>query len=324
MINKPWRVTIDTNPDQCNLNCIMCDTHSIYNTDFKANRKYMDKELLERALEEVIELGINEIIPTTMGEPLIYKHFDTFISKISNSNVKLNLTTNGTFPNDSVQNWAYKLLPILSDVKISINSINHNINSKIMVKDDTNKKLENIKEFVKIRDEEYPNVSITLQVTFLNSNIKYLEELIQFAIEHNINRVKGHHLWITFNEIENESLKNNPYRINEWNKFIDKIDKYRDFIKLVNFDKLNIKDGKSYIPDNYICPFLNKELWIDHEGNYNICCAPSDLRKTLGDWGNINDINILELFNSNQYSKLSENYKNEAICQDCSLRILND
>ncbi len=27
----PWRITIDTNPDQCNLNCIMCDTHSIYN-----------------------------------------------------------------------------------------------------------------------------------------------------------------------------------------------------------------------------------------------------------------------------------------------------
>ncbi|PRM96699.1 radical SAM protein [Aliarcobacter cryaerophilus] len=324
MINKPWRVTIDTNPDQCNLNCIMCDTHSIYNTDFKPNRKYMDKELLERTLEEVIELGVKEIIPTTMGEPLIYKYIDIFISKISISSVKLNLTTNGTFPNDSIQNWAHKLLPILSDIKISINSINDDINSKIMVKDNTYKKLENIKEFVKIRDNEYPNVSITLQVTFLNSNIKYLEELIKFAIEHNINRVKGHHLWITFNEIENESLKNDPYRINEWNKFINKIDKYRDFIKLVNFDKLNIKDGKSYIPDNYTCPFLNRELWIDHKGNYNICCAPSDLRNTLGNWGNIIDINILELFNSNQYIKLSENYKKESICQDCSLRISND
>ena len=26
----PWRITFDTNPDDCNLHCIMCEDHSPY------------------------------------------------------------------------------------------------------------------------------------------------------------------------------------------------------------------------------------------------------------------------------------------------------
>ena len=28
--SAPWRITFDTNPDDCNLRCIMCEEHSIY------------------------------------------------------------------------------------------------------------------------------------------------------------------------------------------------------------------------------------------------------------------------------------------------------
>lgn len=34
----PWRITFDTNPDDCNLRCIMCEEHSIYSTS-QAERK---------------------------------------------------------------------------------------------------------------------------------------------------------------------------------------------------------------------------------------------------------------------------------------------
>ncbi len=74
----------------------MCDTHSIYNSDFKASRKATPKELLEKILDEVLKFDLEEIIPSTMGEPLLYKEFNTFIDKLSGSRAKLNLTTNGT------------------------------------------------------------------------------------------------------------------------------------------------------------------------------------------------------------------------------------
>jgi len=317
---KPWRITIDTNPDQCNLNCIMCDTHSIYNDNSKPNRKFMDESLLEKSIDEAIKLGVKEIIPTTMGEPLLYGYFDTFIDKLSKSNVKLNLTTNGTFPHIGVEKWANKLLPVLSDIKISINSIDSQINESIMINDNTQKKLEDIKTFISLRDKLNPSVTITLQVTFLKSNLNDLENIIKFAIANNIDRVKGHQLWITYEEIKDESLQNSTKKINEWNSFIDKIEKYKNDINLVNFEKLESQNNTNTVPTNYDCPFLGKELWIDYNGDFNVCCAPSDKRASLGSWGNIQDTKIIDIFNSKEYQNLMLNYKNEDICKICSLR----
>jgi len=317
---KPWRITIDTNPDQCNLNCIMCDTHSIYNDNSKPNRKFMDKQLLEKSINEAITLGVKEIIPTTMGEPLLYKYFDIFIDKLSKSNIKLNLTTNGTFPKIGVEKWATKLLPILSDIKISINSIDTEINESIMINDNTKKKLEDIKKFIHMRDNLCKNVSITLQVTFLKSNLSGLEDIIIFAIENNINRVKGHQLWVTYDEIRDQSLQNSTKEIDKWNKFITSIDKYRDKVKLVNFEKLEPRNNTNNVPIAYNCPFLGQELWIDYNGDFNICCAPSDKRVALGNWGNVKDIKIMDMFNSKDYQNLMDNYKNKDICKICSLR----
>jgi len=319
-MKKPWRITIDTNPDQCNLNCIMCDTHSKYNKNFKPTRTFMNENLLKKSIDESIALGVKEIIPTTMGEPLLYKHFDIFIDKLSKSRVKLNLTTNGTFPTIGVKKWADKLLPILSDIKISINSINSKVNESIMINDDTRKKLDDIKTFANLRDKDYPNVSITMQVTFLKSNLNELENIIKFAIKNGINRVKGHQLWITYEEIKDESLQNSTKKINEWNNFIDKIEKYRESINLVNFEKLELQNNSDTVPSHYICPFLGEELWIDYNGDFNICCAPSDKRRTLGNWGNIKNKNIIEIFNSKEYLDLLNNYKNKEICKICSLR----
>ncbi len=268
---KPWRITIDTNPDQCNLNCIMCDTHSIYNKTFKYIRKSMSKELLEKTINESIKIDVKEIIPTTMGEPLIYENFDLFIDKLKNTNTKLNLTTNGTFPN-GVENWALKLLPILSDIKISVNGINPSVNENIMIGDNTIKKINNIKEFIAIKNKINNSVSITLQVTFMKSNLFELENIIKFAIENSIDRVKGHHLWINWDEIIHESLQNSNDKIIEWNNFIKSVEKYKSQIKLVNFNQLEKKSSDS-LSDNYNCPFLGKELWIDYNGDYNICCA---------------------------------------------------
>ncbi|WP_372998325.1 radical SAM/SPASM domain-containing protein [Sulfurimonas sp.] len=318
-MRKPWRITIDTNPDQCNLNCIMCDTHSIYNSSSNAQpRRAMNRDLLSKSIDQALSIGVQEIIPSTMGEPLMYHDFDLFIEKIANSKIKLNLTTNGTFPIYGVEKWAEKLLPILSDIKISINSLNPNINEKIMPNDDTLKKIENIKKFVLLRDNSYPNVSITMQVTFLKSNLDELENIIKFAIEHNIDRVKGHQLWVTFSEIEKESLQNNEANIIVWNQFIDKIEHYKDKIKLVNFEKILIEKDGLDLKNN--CPFLGEELWIDHEGTFNICCAPSNKRTSLGEWGNIKNRSIENMFNSLEYEHVVKNYKEYSICKECSLR----
>ena len=102
--NEFWRITLDTNPDFCNLNCVMCEDHSPYGDD-RAMRKLqgrlrpiMDKRLLEKVVRDAAAMGIREIIPSTMGEPLLYPYFDRFLDLCVELGLTLNLTTNGTFP----------------------------------------------------------------------------------------------------------------------------------------------------------------------------------------------------------------------------------
>ncbi|MFW8602377.1 radical SAM/SPASM domain-containing protein [Desulfobacterota bacterium M19] len=320
MKTEPWRITIDTNPDQCNLKCIMCETHSIHNKK-PTKRQCMSPTLLDVILDEAVNAGVSEIIPSTMGEPLLYPYFDKFIHILTSSATKLNLTTNGTFPRKGVETWARELLPITSDTKISINGTTPITNEKVMIKAKTGEALKNIEKYLAIRDEvrqenTVHQPTVTLQVTFMYSNLTGIKEVIEYAIMNNVDRVKGHHLWVTHPELEKEDLRH-PEHKGIWNNFIDEISPYKKQIKLENFVELS---ESSFVPEHYNCPFLGKELWIDCVGNYNICCAPSDKRKTLGNFGNIDDKGIKDFFKTESYQSLIENYKHHPLCQKCLLR----
>jgi hypothetical protein len=102
----PWRITFDTNPDTCNLRCIMCEEHSPH-SPLQIRRKQdgivraglMPFEMIERVIAEAAPgHGLREVIPSTMGEPLLYEHFEGILDLCHRHRVKLNLTTNGTFP----------------------------------------------------------------------------------------------------------------------------------------------------------------------------------------------------------------------------------
>ena len=123
----PWRITFDTNPDDCNLRCIMCEDHSPYSNTQETRRKLglpkrrMDIDLVRRVLAESRGSRLREIIPSTMGEPLLYRHFEEIVEFCAEYDVRLNLTTNGTFPKKGARAWAELIVPVTSDVKISWN-----------------------------------------------------------------------------------------------------------------------------------------------------------------------------------------------------------
>ena len=96
-MNGPWRITFETNPDLCNLHCRMCEVHSRYN-HVKLNRGMLPFSVIERVVSSAAPYGLREIIPSTMGEPLLYPDFDRILELVKHMSLKVNLTTNGTFP----------------------------------------------------------------------------------------------------------------------------------------------------------------------------------------------------------------------------------
>ncbi len=331
-LEGPWRITFDTNPDQCNLKCIMCEEHSRYNISKDKSMRIMNFDLIERIIKSCINHGLREVIPSTMGEPLLYKNLQDLLGLIGKNSLKLNLTTNGTFPILGAEKWGRLILPIASDVKISINGANDKINESIMEGIKSKKQIANIESFVEIRNQVRKqginNPTVTFQATFLERNIMDLPDLLRLAIDMDVDRFKGHHLWVTHNQLAGEDLRRNEISIKKWNKIVGELEyiaecnrlKNGDKIKLDNVYKLPVNGDTKSIPDDYICPCLGREAWIAWDGTFNVCCAPNDLRATLGDFGNVNESPFMDLWNSKAYIQLINNWGSYNVCKSCNMR----
>jgi radical SAM protein with 4Fe4S-binding SPASM domain len=333
-----WRITIDTNPEDCNLKCMMCEEHSIH-SDFilKQNEgtgvkhRRMSIEKVEEIFKQAQDLGVKEIIPSTMGEPLIYKDIERIFDLSVKHGIKINLTTNGTFPKIDIEEWAKLIVPNTSDIKISWNGSTKETAEYIMHGLNFDQVLENIKAFISARDNYYQQTGyycrITFQSTFMQTNVHELSDIIKLAAQLGVDRVKGHHVWTHFNEIKPLSMKASAESITQWNNCVEKAHQTQEIFRKPNGDKvilenfIPLQNNEHYeVPEHYECPFLTKELWVSATGNISPCCAPDNLRKSLGEFGNIETSNIEEVLKSSAYTELVNTYKTNSLCKTCNMR----
>jgi glycosyltransferase involved in cell wall biosynthesis/MoaA/NifB/PqqE/SkfB family radical SAM enzyme len=338
--NNLWRVTLDTNPEDCNLSCTMCEEHSPFSTYIKeklgGKHRRMPKEWLEPIFQQAKALGVSEMIPSTMGEPLIYKHFAHFVDLCYKYNIKMNLTTNGTFPRTTektVTEWARLIVPITSDVKISWNGATAETSEKVMLKINFDETVEHVKEFIRIRDEHFEKTGyycrVTFQLTFMQNNMHELADIVKLASQLGVDRVKGHQLWAHFDEIKHLSMKANSESIAQWNQYVKEAHEAQvkypksngKLVILENIIPIEVKEVElTEVPDSYECPFLEKELWVSATGKISPCCAPDEQRNTLGDFGNIQTTSIEEVLKSDVYQNLVKNYRQIELCKTCNMR----
>ncbi|MDR0518396.1 MAG: radical SAM protein [Fibromonadaceae bacterium] len=111
------RITFITNPHTCNLGCDICFSKQAP-LDWEPVQE-MSFEIIEKVVKAFLPLGLNEIIPSTIGEPFLYSRFEDFLKLAKKHNLKVNITTNGTFPNGGIKKWIPLLMPVLSDIKFS-------------------------------------------------------------------------------------------------------------------------------------------------------------------------------------------------------------
>ena len=336
--NNLWRITIDTNPEDCNLKCIMCEEHSPYSNfipnlykETGVKRRRMKFETVESIFNQAKALGVSEIIPSTMGEPLLYKEFDKIFELSNQHNIKINLTTNGTFPKKTVLEWAKLIVPNTTDIKISWNGATKETSEKIMLGVDFKQTILNVKEFIKFRDFYFQEngyfCRVTLQLTFMQNNMHELADIIKLAASLGVDRVKGHQLWAHFEEIKSLSMKDSNDAIQQWNSYVKEAYKAQEKYRKPNGEKVILENiipieenSNEEVPEEYECPFLTKELWISATGKISPCCAPDNLRQELGDFGTIDEYSIEEVLKSKTYTELVKNYKSKPLCKTCNMR----
>lgn len=336
--NKLWRITMDTNPEDCNYHCIMCEEHSKY-SHFKQNlkshcgitRREMPTEWLEPIFRQAAELGVKEIIPSTMGEPLLYKGIDDFFLLAEKYALKINLTTNGSFPRKSMEEWAKLIIPHTTDIKISINGATKITSESIMQGSNFDTQIENIKHLITYRNQYFAKTGyycrVTLQLTFMQNNMQELADIVKMAAELDVDRIKGHHLWTHFKELNQLSMKESVQSIHLWNQYVSNAIEAQEKHRKPNGEKVLLEnivpideENNQEVPNYYDCPFLGKELWISATGTISPCCAPDELRKSLGDFGNIENTTIQKVMESSIYKRIVDNYKNIELCKTCNMR----
>ncbi len=334
----PWRITFDTNPDTCNMKCVMCEEHSPHSPLQAARRRErrprrtMPFELIRGVVAEAAAHGLREIIPSTMGEPLLYEQFEEILGLCSEHGVKLNLTTNGTFPRLGAKAWAERIVPVASDVKISWNGATKATHEAIMIGARWERMLDNVGTFVAVRDAHAASggnrCRVTFQLTFMESNVAELAGIVRLAARLGVDRVKGHHLWAHFEEIEAQSMRRDRDAIRRWNAAVldareaaaaGTLPNGREVL-LENIELLD-EDGAAHdlVPGGP-CPFLGREAWVSAEGRFDPCCAPDAERRTLGEFGNLHERSLTEIWRGDAYRTLAATYRNRALCLGCNMR----
>lgn len=333
----PWRITFDTNPDTCNLRCVMCEEHSphsilqIRRKEEGRPRRLMAFEMIERVVADAAPHGLREIIPSTMGEPLLYEHFDDILELCRRYKVKLNLTTNGTFPRRGATAWAERIVPVTSDAKISWNGATKATHEAIMLGARWEKVIKNARDFIAVRDAHAAaggnRCRVTFQLTFLESNVDELADIVRLALRLGVDRIKGHHLWAHFKEIQDQSMRRSPEAIERWNRAVlaareaarEQTLPNGQYVLLENIFLLDAVAKEDLAPGG-ACPFLGQEAWVSAVGRFDPCCAPDAQRRTLGEFGNLDSASFMEIWNGDSYRELTSTYRNRRLCVGCNMR----
>ena len=191
--------------------------------------------------------------------------------------------------------------------------------------------LENVRTFIAVRDEHAAGggnrCRVTFQLTFMEINYAELPEVVSLAANMGVDRVKGHHLWVHSPQIGEQSMRRGAEAIERWNATVDAAyeaaDRHRlpdgSRVLLENIFRLDAAD-EGEIAAGAECPFLGQEAWVASDGRFNPCCAPDALRRTLGDFGNVNKTSLYEIWQGDAYRDLRSNYMEKPLCQVCNMR----
>ena len=182
------RLTLLTNPDICNLHCSLC---FLKQRGEPSGFGEMPFEVARAAVEKYPD--VREVIPSTMGEPLLYSKFAKLLELCGNHGIPMNLTTNGSFPGrwGSLEGMEALLLAC-SDIKVSTLSYEIGGLDELVWR-------RNVEKLLDCRARLYDGLvakgnrraaSVSLQVTLHRKNFEHVEQLLQWAEQVGICRVK--------------------------------------------------------------------------------------------------------------------------------------
>ncbi|HEX9241491.1 MAG TPA: radical SAM protein [Anaeromyxobacter sp.] len=325
-VAAPWRLTLVTNPDDCNLACDMCECGAARRP---GPPRRMDPVLAERAVREAAAAGLREVIPSTLGEPLLWEGLDRLVDLCAALGLALNVTTNGTFPGRGPARWAERLVPVASDVKVSWNGATAATAAAIMPGIDLDRAIAELREFAAVRDalaRPVRRCRLSFQVTAQEANVDELPAIVRLAASLGVERVKVNQLQVRFPALAQRSLLRSAAALRRWNGAVVAMREAAAAAPLRSGGRVLLENVNPLAEDpaapapRGACPFVGREAWLHPDGRLAPCPHPAAARGELGDFGSAADAPFAALWRGEALRAFVETWPAHPVCAACPFR----
>jgi MoaA/NifB/PqqE/SkfB family radical SAM enzyme len=289
----------------------------------------MAPSLALAVLDERRGSALAEVIPSTMGEPLLWAGLEPLLDRCAALGLAVNVTTNGTFPGRGAAAWASRLVPVASDVKISWNGATAATAAAIMPGLDLGRAVENVAALVAARDAHARaggrRCGISFQVTVQERNVDELAAIVRLAARLGVDRVKLNHLQPRRPALAGRSLRRSAEALRRWNAAVREARAAAEeaalagaAVRLENAAPL-AEDPAAPAPFGP-CRFVGREAWIHPDGRFAPCPHPAAARGELGDFGSVAATPLGVLWNGGAFRAFVASYTEHPVCRTCPLR----
>ncbi|HZZ85010.1 MAG TPA: radical SAM protein [Anaeromyxobacteraceae bacterium] len=325
----PWRLTFVTNPDDCNLACDMCPGHSRLGPGPRRPPRRLDPGLVLAVVAERAGSPLREVIPSTMGEPLLWPGLDRLAAACGERGLALNVTTNGTFPGLGARGWARLLAPVARDVKVSWNGASAAVAERLMAGLRYEEAVANLRAFLDERDAIAAaggnRCRVSFQVTAQEENLAELPEVVRLAARLGVERVKLNHLQPRLPGLAGPALGRDAGAAARWNEAVRACRRAAAEAPLPAGGRVALENAVELPVDGAVaplgpCPFLGREGWVLADGAFAPCPHPAAAEGQLGTFGNLAARTVAEIWAGAELAALRRDHQAHPVCRSCSFR----
>jgi MoaA/NifB/PqqE/SkfB family radical SAM enzyme len=336
----PWRLTLVTDPDDCNLACDMCECGQARAAEGgppgpgarigRGPPRRMDPALALHALAQLRGGALREVIPSTLGEPLLWAGLDALLDAVRAGGLRLNLTTNGTWPGRGAAAWGARLYPLASDVKVSWNGARAATAEAIMPGLDFQAAVDGVRAVAAARDAAAAASAVrgrlSFQVTAQDRNVAELPAIVRLAAALGVDRVKVNQLQPRAPHLAARTLTASLDGLRRWNEAAGEARAAAAEVRLPSGDALLLQGCGDLALDPGApaplgpCPFVGREAWILWDGRLAPCPHPAAWRGELGDFGSAAATPLRELWQGRQLRLFTASHEEHPVCAACPFR----
>lgn len=276
----PLHLDIETT-DLCNLKCPMCP-RTIMDEQEKLNKhKYISKEDYINIIDQAIEHGVKSIKLQYLGEPLLHKDIVFQVEYAKKKGViDVMFNTNASL---LTKKLGKQILEAgLDKLFISFDAINPKLYEQQRVGTSIGKVIDNVYEFIKLRNEISPKTHVRL------SMVMYPNEI-----------------W----KKQFDAMKI------MWDGLVDSLGygifNERDKFKRIEFEPV----------DGFVCEQLFQRMMLKCNGNVSVCCTDEYDAFNMGNWREekLFDIWNNQKYKQLRQDHINNNYYKHETCRKCFL-----